>query len=131
MGAAFIAVATKRNDQFSYEAVAVAWFKHPEIITKGQPLDKLRRQLLAVVHIKNTNARNAVRAAANRAAERLVHRELLKPDNTHSIEILLEHSVHIKDLPFDHREAKDHYLVKLARRFLKEASKNASEQPSR
>jgi len=127
MGAAYIAVATARNDQFSYEAFAVAWFKHPEIITKGQPLEKLRTQLLATENVHNMSARNAVRAAANRAAERLVHRKLLKSQNTHSVEILLEHPVHIKDLPFDHKEAKDHYLVKLARRFLKEGQKCSRE----
>jgi len=125
MGAAYIAVATKRNAQFSYEAFAVAWFKHPEIITRGQPLEKLKIQLLATAHVKNSSARNAIRAAANRAAERLVHRELLNPKNTQSVEILLEHSVQIKDLPFDQREAKDHYLVKLAGKFLKEAAKDA------
>jgi len=126
MAAAYIAIATQRNDQFSYEAFAVAWFKHPEIFTRGQPLEKLRIQLLATAHVRNASARNAVRAAANRTAERLVHRELLNMKNTQSVEILLEHPVHIKDLPFDHREAKDHYLLKLARRFLKEDSKKCS-----
>ena len=127
MGAALVAVVTQRSELFSYEAVAIAWFKHPELVTKNVPLEKLQEQLLAVVHVKNTTARNAVRAASNRAVEKMVHRGLLKPSNRHSIEVLLDHPVKIKELPFDHREATKHYLVKLAKKILKERTKKEKE----
>ena len=120
MGAALIAVASRKTELFAYEALAIAWFSYPELTVKGEPLASVKKQLLAVERTEGTSARSAIVSAAHRAGERLVHREYLSPTNRHSIEVLLEHPVVLKELTYDHKEAKEHYLVKLAQKLLKE-----------
>jgi len=120
MGAALIAVASRKTELFSYEALAIAWFAYPELTVKGETIPELKKHLLAVERTMGTSARNAIASAAHRAGERLIHREYIKPTNRHSIEVLLEHPVVLKELIYDHKEAKDHYLVKLAQKILKE-----------